>query len=42
MKANKQAIEVLAPRVKMLAEVLCTPTCEGDTREESRRKTLEQ
>ena len=41
-KANKQAIESLAPRVKALAESLCTPVSEGDTREESRRKALER
>jgi hypothetical protein len=40
MKANKQAIESLAPRVKVLAESLCAPVSEGDTREESRRKAL--
>ena len=42
MKANKQAIESLAPRVKALAESLCAPVSEGDIREESRRKILEQ
>jgi len=41
MKANKQAIESLAPRVKALAELLCTPVSEGDIKEESRRKLLE-
>jgi hypothetical protein len=40
-KANKEAIEALAPRVKALAESLCNPVSEGDTREESRRKALE-
>ena len=40
-KANREAIEALAPRVKALAESLCAPVSEGDAREESRRKTLE-
>lgn len=38
--ANKQAIESLAPRVKSLANTLCTPVPEGDAKEESRRKIL--
>ena len=42
MKANKQAIESLAPRVKALAESLCKPVSEGDTRERERRQKLEQ
>ena len=41
-KANNQAIELLAPRVKLLAELLCAPVSEGDIKEESRRKILEQ
>ena len=41
-KANSQAIEALAPRVKALTESLCAPVSEGDIREESRRKILEQ
>jgi hypothetical protein len=41
-KANGGAIEVLAPRVKALAESLCAPVSEGDIREELRRKILEQ
>jgi hypothetical protein len=41
-KANSQAIEVLAPRVKALTELLCAPVSEGDIREELRRKILEQ
>jgi hypothetical protein len=41
-KANSQAIEALAPRVKALTESLCTPVSEGDIREELRRKILEQ
>lgn len=41
-QGNKRAIESLAPRVKSLAEFLCTPIPEGDAGEESRRGTLEQ
>jgi len=41
-KANKQVVESLAPRVKLLAESLCVPVSEGDIREESRRKILER
>jgi len=41
-KANKQAIESLAPRVKALAESLCAPVSEGDIKEGLRRKTLKQ
>ena len=41
-KANKQAIESLAPRVKALAELLCKPVPEGDIEERERRKRLEQ
>ena len=41
-KANTQAIELLAPRVKALADSLCAPVSEGDIREELRRKALEQ
>ena len=41
-KANKRAIESLAPRVKALAESLYLPVSEGDIREESRRKMLER
>jgi len=40
MKANKEAIELLAPRVKALAELLCTPVSEGDIKEEHRRNIL--
>jgi len=40
-KANTQEIESLAPRVKALAESLCTPVSEGDA-EGSRRKALER
>ena len=42
MKANKEAIESLAPRVNFLAESLCAPTSEDDIREKSRRSVLEQ
>ena len=42
MKANKQAIESLAPRVKALAETLCKPASEGDMNERERRQKLEQ
>jgi len=41
-KANKQAIESLAPRVKALAERLCEPVPKGDIKERERRKRLEQ
>ena len=40
-KANKEAIESLAPRVKSLAELLCKPVPEGDVKEGERRKRLE-
>ena len=42
MKENNQAIESLAPRVKRLAELLCAPIVEGDTKEQDRRNKLEQ
>ena len=43
MKANKQAIESLAPRVKALAESLCKPVSEGvAARERERRQNLER
>jgi len=41
-KANEQAIESLAPRVKALSVLLCTAVSEGDAKEESRRKKLER
>jgi len=41
-KANKQAIESLAPRVQALAERVCEPAPEDDIKEQKRRKTLEQ
>ena len=41
-KANKQAIESLAPRVKTLDELLCAPVPKGDTKEQESRKRLEQ
>ena len=40
--ANKQAIESLAPRVKGLSDLLCTPVSEDDAREAVRRKELGQ
>lgn len=42
MKANKQAIESLVPRVRALADSLRTPVFEGDTKEQYRRKKLER
>ena len=42
MKANEQAIESLAPRIKALSALLCTPVSGGDTRERPRRKELER
>ena len=41
-KANKQAIESLAPRVEALAESLCAPVAKEDTKERARRQKLEQ
>jgi len=41
-KANKQAIESLAPRVKALSASLCAPVSEGDDKEGMRRKELER
>ena len=41
-KANKQAIESLAPQVKELAKRLCQPVHEGDVEERERRMVLEQ
>jgi len=41
-KANEQAIESLAPRVKALFASLCKPVSEGDLKERERRKKLEQ
>ena len=41
-KANRQAIESLAPRVKALDELLCEPVPEVDVKEQERRKRLEQ
>jgi len=41
-KANKQAIELLAPRVNALSASLYKPVSEGDTNEEGRRRELEQ
>ena len=42
MKANEQAIESLAPRIKALSALLCTLVSGGDTRERPRRKELER
>ena len=41
-KANEQAIESLAPRVKALSASFCTSVSEGDPKEQERRKKLEQ
>ena len=41
-KANKRAIELLAPRIDALAERLCRPVPEGDIEERERRTRLEQ
>ena len=41
-KANTQAIESLAPRVKALSTSLCTSASGGDPREQERRTKLEQ
>jgi len=41
-KANKEAIESLAPKVEALAESLCAPVPRDDTNEQERRKKLEQ
>ena len=41
-KANKQAIESLAPQVEALAERLCVPVSEGDVKERERRMRLDQ
>ena len=41
-KANKQAIESLAPRVNALDERLCQPVPEGDVKEQGRRDMLER
>jgi len=41
-KANEQAIESLAPRVKALAELLDAPVSEGDVKERERRNELER
>jgi len=40
-KANKQAIESLAPRVKALSDLLCVPVSDDDAGEKVRRKELE-
>ena len=41
-KANKQAIESLAPRVEELSELLCEPVSKGDVKERERRARLER
>jgi len=41
-RANKQAMESLAPRIKALSASLCKPVPKGDAKEEIRRKELEQ
>jgi hypothetical protein len=41
-KANTREIGLLAPRVRALAESLCTPVSKGDVEEGSRRRDLEQ
>jgi hypothetical protein len=41
-KANDQAIESLAPRIKSLAKTLCARVSEDDTGEKSRRDELER
>ena len=41
-KANNQAIESLAPRVKSLSTSLCASVSEGDAQEEARREELGQ
>jgi len=42
MRADKQAMESLAPRVTALAELLCAPVPQGDANEQERREELEQ
>ena len=39
-KANEQAIESLAPRIKAISTLLCTPVSEDDMKERSRRGGL--
>lgn len=41
-KANKQAIESLAPRVRALADLLCKPVSDDDEGEGERRQKLGQ
>jgi hypothetical protein len=40
MKVNKQAIELLAPRIKALSTSLCAPVSEGGDQEATRREEL--
>ena len=42
MKANEEAIESLAPRIKALSALLCKPVSRGDVKERSRRGELER
>ena len=39
---NEHAIELLAPRVKMVSELLSGPIFPGDVNEEERTKKLER
>ena len=41
-RANKQAMESLAPRIKALSVSLCKPIPEGNGKEEMRRRELEK
>jgi len=41
-RANKQAMESLAPRIKALSASLCKPVPEGNAKEEMRREELGQ
>ena len=41
-KADKQAIEMLAPKVKALSVALSIPALEGDDKEGTRKKELDR
>jgi len=41
-EVNEQAIELLAPRIKMLSESLCAPIPTGDFSEEDRESELKR
>ena len=41
-KANRQAIESLTPRIKVLSASLCAPVSKGNAKEDMRRKELGQ